>query len=383
VLVREREKVQEVSRPLALVAAVFIACTAPATTSPVPSPAPSTTSAASTATAAASSGGILDDRFGFVLLDGDATVRSETSSSTIASFAFPARSFVFHSRPISPDGRQVAYWDRMTEGATLNIRGSVGGPSRPVFTAGPGMFGNAFTWSSDGTGLVVATDNGCFGIGNCVSGVAELWTVDLASGATERIGSGKIWLPIAWDRANSLVAAGTSGEGGYLLSYDVIDLRRQPHVVTSTGFEPPVAGRLGASSDARFIALSAFVGSNAVWWWPLALPSSRVDTGAAAQSAVWRPGTSELWWVDGLTPPGCRATPCSGSEVVALDVVTGLRRTVARGDVGTSLAAFRPDGSAAIVGRASTLEITLIDAAAGRTQTIAGRGQLLGSVRVR
>src|SRR5207253_8378946 len=137
---------------------------------------------------------VLSDRFGFVVRNRDAKVRSETSDAVLTTFAPQERSFTFLSRVVSPDGRFVAYWDPADSGPVLHVRSITGGADRPVLTGRAEIKGNAFTWSSDSAGLVVAMDNDCFeGCGGTL--VAELWTVDLLSGATEKVATGSVWVP--------------------------------------------------------------------------------------------------------------------------------------------------------------------------------------------
>lgn len=354
-----------------------------------------TTTGTTTAPAATASGSLtpsqsgLDDRFGFVVQNQGATVRSETSDAVISSFAPKDRSFTFYSRVVSPDGRLVAYWDPVDNGPVLRVRSVLGGDARAVLTGPSGMSGNAFTWSSDSTGLVVAVDNNCFGIcgGTGRTLVAELWTVDVASGATEKIATGSIWLPVAWDRVAKLVAAGVTGEGGYLAGYDVVDLNLQPHPVRSTTFQPTIIGRLKASGDARYMLLSVGIqGSpSALAWWPIAQPEKRATVQFDGLSAEWRPGTSEIWWMDGRDPAGCVGEMCAGTQLTSFNVTTGARTVALRGRFGSLLEGFRVDGSAAIISASSTVrtELTLIDVATGRSANVSIGGSLVGAARLR
>jgi hypothetical protein len=284
------------------------------------------------------------------------------------------RSWTFLSRPVSPDGRSVAYWAPVNNGPVLHVRDVTGGGDRTVFTGAREMFGNTFAWSSDSAGLVVAIDNGCQEI--CGPQVKELWTVDVATGATERIASGKFWLPAAWDRGAKLVVAGVTGPGGYLVAHDVIDLRQQPYDVRSTEVRPAIVGRLAASSDARFLLLSAdFGGTSSLSWWPLAEPQKRQDIAFDGATAEWRPGTSEIWWVGGRTPAGCGASPCVGTELKSFDVVTG-RAATSRGSFGARLAGFRVDGSAAMtLDRSGGPEsLIVVDVRTGQTARLPAGG---------
>jgi hypothetical protein len=346
-------------------------------TAAVATPTASSSSASPTSTAAS----VLDERFGLLVYDKDAMVRSEASDAVISSFPAKARSFTFYSRVVSPDGRSVAYWDPVANEAHLHVRPVIGGPDRVVLTARPELKGNAFTWSSDGTGIVAALDNDCQEL--CPGpAVNELWTIDLASGATERVASGSIWLPVTWDRAAKRIAAGVTGPGGYVTAYNVIDLNTQPYAVRATPFTPPVPGRLKASSDARYVLLHTMGSPDSLAWWPLAEPEKRSDVAFDGAAAEWRPGTSEIWWSSGLTPAGCRTAPCSATELVSFDVTTGALRQMARGTVGARLIGFRVDGSAAITAVGSSTVI-IVDVKSGSSATITVSGQLSEAVRLR
>jgi hypothetical protein len=324
---------------------------------------------------------VLDGRFGLVVVAntrGNASttnVRSETSDAVVTTFMPLERSWTFLSRTVSPDGRSIAYWTPVDNGPVLHVRDVASGGDRTVFTGAREMFGNTFAWSSDGTGLVVAIDNGCQEL--CPTPqIKELWTIDLATGATEKIASGKFWLPAVWDRTAKLVVAGVTGPGGYLVGHDVIDLRQQPYAIRSTEVRPAVIGRLAASSDARFVLLSAdFGGTSALSWWPLAEPQKKQDVAFDGATAEWRPGTSEIWWVGGRTPAGCRISPCAGTELKSFDVLTG-RTATSRGSFGSTIAGFRVDGSAAMtLDRSGGPEsLIVVDVRTGQTARLPAGG---------
>lgn len=355
---------------------------APSAVVPPSSIAPSASASPSAA------GSVLDERFGFLIWGNTVSIRSETDASPMTSFTAGGRSWTNLSRFVSPDGRSVAYWDPAGPGAVLKVRPVVGGSARAVLTARTGMSGNAFAWSSDGTGLVVAVDNDCQEICASQGGtpIEELWTVDLASGATERVASGKFWIPVTWDRARGLIAAGVTGPGGYLGGYDLVDLTKQPHTVRSTELRPAVIGRLAASSDARNVLLSYRVPStsnmNALAWWPLAEPDARHEVQFDGDGAAWRPGTTEIWWVGGLTPAGCRTAPCGGTQLVSFDVVSAARRSL-QGSFGANLLAFRVDGSAAITDLDTHDGVIVADVRTGRTERVPTVAQVTAAVRLR
>ncbi|MGH2377448.1 MAG: hypothetical protein ACRDGT_03130 [Candidatus Limnocylindria bacterium] len=363
------------------------AATAPPSPTGTPEGATATPASSAPASATPSRAEVLDGRFGFVWGPYNRTVvRSETSEAEVSSVPREDLAFTSLARIVSPDGRFLAYWNPVREGAVLHVRPVAGGSARAVLTSAPGMSGGSFAWSSDGTGLVVAIDNNCQEF--CPS-VAELWTVDLASGTTEKVATGKFWLPLRWDRASQLVAAGVTGPGGYLTGYDLIDLETKPYAVRSTEFRPTILGRLEASGDARYVLLvSDGIPSTSLSWWPLAEPEKRSAIEFDGMAARWRPVTSEMWWVGGLTPPGCRARPCAGTQLVRFDVATGTRTVVHRGEYGAALDAFRTDGTAAItasfVGEpgSNATDLTFVDIGTGRTASLRLEGVFWEPVRL-
>ena len=382
---------------LSLAIALGAARNSVVTTSPTPSAPASVAPSAAVPTASPSASAsppqgasVLDPRFGFLMSGNTVTIRSESDPTALSSFAAGGRSWTSLSRFASPDGRSVAYWDPAGPGAVLKVRPVTGGTPRAVLTAQAGMSGNAFAWSSDGTGIVAAVDNDCQEICAVQGGkpVEELWTIDLATGATERVASGKFWIPVAWDRTKGLVAAGVTGPGGYLGGYDVIDLTKQPRAVRSTPFSPTVLGRLAASSDARYVLLaynapiSSLGPTNALAWWPLAEPDARQEAPFDGDGAAWRPGTSEIWWVGGLTPAGCRVAPCAGTQLVSFDVVSRARRTL-QGTFGASLLGFRVDGSAAIADVDMHNAVIVTDVNTGTSERVQTVGQVAAAVRLR
>ena len=354
-------------------------------TPPSPTASPSATATASVAAGSPTpSQVVLSDRFGFVVRNRDAKVRSETSDAVLTTFAPQERSFTFLSRVVSPDGRFVAYWDPADSGPVLHVRGVTGGADRSVLTGRAEVSGNAFTWSSDSAGLVVAMDNGCFE-GCSGTLLAELWTVDLVSGATDKVATGTIWVPVAWDRTAKVIAAGVTGPGGYLTGYDVVDLRQQPSAVRSTPFRPTVPGRLKASGDARYVLISAAIEglASSLEWWPIAQPEKRSTVEFDSLNAEWRPGTSEIWWVGRREPARCVEGLCVGTQLTSFDVATGAR-VMREGRFGSLLQGFRVDGSAAIIAASGSVrtELTLVEIATGRTAEVSINGSLEGTVQL-
>lgn len=367
-----RRREQYAVRPLvAAVLLVVVACQPAGSGSPQSSPAVRTSSASSSpSTSPSTSASVLDDRFGLVLIDGHgmASVRSETSDRAITSFSPQGRSWTSLSADVSPDGRAIAYWAPANDGAVLHVRSAIDGGDRVVFTAAKDMSGNTFAWSTDGTGIVVMIDNNCQEICALQGGhpAQELWTVDIAAGASEKVAAGSYWLPVAWDRASKRIAAGVTGPGGYLTGYNVIDLSQRPYAVSSSASPFSTIGRLKASTDARFILLIGSGASPTLSWWPIDAPQKRVDVRTFnGTTAEWRPATNEIWW-------------SSGSELVALDAAKGTQTSTAGtfGDV----VGFRIDGSAVMTQQRPPTAIVVVDLKSTRTAMLPNGGPF---VRVR
>jgi len=94
---------------------------------------------------------------------------------------------------------------------------------------------------------------------------------------------------------------------------------------------------------------------------------------------------TEIWWVDGLEPAGCRIELCVGTQLTSFNVATGVRAVVAQGRFGSLLEGFRVDGTAAILAASGSVrtEITVIEIATGRMAAVAINGFLEGAVRLR
>jgi hypothetical protein len=238
-------------------------------------------------------------------------------------------------------------------------------------------------WSSDGTGIAFGVGAGSdVGPG---SPEATLRTVELSSGATAiiaRRSDGRIYRPIAWDRAAKVVAAAESGAGGFMSAYVLVDVSAEPRVTSSA-----VPGRAAigqASSDAKFVFTTDF-DSNALRWWPLAnYAAVTVVPRSAVGVAAWKPGSSQVAWIEG---PGGSAgpSPAPDSELVLYDVRTGTRSSVAksRALTGSHVKDFRPDGSAAILSSQSAGDVVVLELASGRSQEITVRAVIGPWLRLR
>jgi hypothetical protein len=323
-------------------------------------------------------GTVLSDGFGFVISEsgGSSYVRSETSDTSLGAFSATQVA-------ASPDGSQLAY---LTSGTPrqLRVRAVTGSSERVVLTFADADNVVGITWSSDGGGLAYGVGAGAdVGPG---SPDATLRTVEVSTGATAVIArrtDGRIYRPIAWDRAAKLVAAAESGAGGFMSAYVVVDLSQDPPRVSS-GTLPGRAAIGRASSDAKFV-FTTDVDSGALRWWPLGdYAAAKVVLRASLSGSAWKPGTSQVAWIEG---PGGSAgsTPVPENELLLYDVRTGTRTTVAKSQrlTGSFVKDFRPDGSAAILASQSAGDVTVFELASGRMQAITARGIIGSWVRLR
>jgi hypothetical protein len=284
---------------------------------------------------------------------------------------------------VSADGTQLAYLS-LTSPRQLRVRAPSSSTERVVLTFADAENVVGLAWSSDGAGIAFGVGAGAdVGPG---SPDATLRTVEVSTGATAVIArrtDGRIYRPIAWDRAAKLVAAAESGAGGFMSAYILVDLSQDPPRATSSAVQGRAAiGR--ASSDAKFI-LATDTDSPGLRWWPLAdYAAAKVVPRASLGGAAWKPGTSQMAWIEG---PGGSAgpTPTAESELVLYDVRTGTRTSVAKalGLTGSFVKDFRPDGSAAILAAQSAGDVTVLELASGRTEAITARGVIGPWLRLR
>src|SRR5438876_550360 len=180
-------------------------------------------SASATPTPTRTGTALLNDRFGFIISTGGAfQIRSETGTriGEFSGFA-PA---------ISPNGRQVAYWqgnDAFAVGPGPALR--VIDPAKPsdartLLTLPASERGGPVLWSPDGTALVIAvySAESFDGIDGGPK-VASLRTLNVGGGAPREIAqltNGRVLIPVAWDQKAGMVGAEESGAGGFMSAYD-------------------------------------------------------------------------------------------------------------------------------------------------------------------
>ncbi|MBI2756902.1 MAG: hypothetical protein HYX52_09365 [Chloroflexi bacterium] len=356
------------------------------------SPAVSATPAGSAVTAAATSSStpsgsplpsppsILSDRFGFVWVEEPTGLRirpeSGGSGSTVAALPY---GFNQCGCKVSPDGTRLAYWTTRTapdniELRILDLAHSAGATT--IYAAAPGRRIGAAAWSSDGTGIIFAIE-GVNPPGSPVSNPPDtsLLAIDATGGAAQTLDANAgVYVPLGWDRAAGLAAAGISGEGGYMSGYLTVRTRGEPTPQRTAVRDAIYMLSVEVSSDQRY-ALGVFLevgrSGGTVRWWRLSdfaaqTPGPQVDSPSGAK---WRPGTMEFGWIE-------------GGALQLRDVEGGTMR--ASGSFPASdyaLAAFRQDGSA-VVGTGSSGTLVL-DISSGRSERIVGSGSIGGAVRLR
>jgi len=344
--------------------------TAPGAVAPTSGP-----SASMRATAIPSASAVLNDSFGFLVIEGSSKTLSNetgTAAGTIDGVLYA----------VSPTGDRIAYVVVGGGRAVVHVRTFADNADRagPSFGQEDGVTGIA--WSGDGTGLLIATGRGV-DTGPAPQAPARLQTFDLAGGALTVIATrqdGKVYAPIAWDRTAKAAAAAETGAGGFGTAYLVFDLSRSTVPVKST----PLPGRMSiprASSDGTLI-LSQDVDSKEIKYWPLGYIEAMKSIGTATLGALWQPGSHRIGFISGdafrlfEADDGSFSTPFRGIK----------GGTAAQ--PGTQLRAFRADGSAVILALlvgtgAGPTDYTLTRLADGASVTFQASGVLTAAVRLR
>lgn len=332
-----------------------------------------------TATAAAT---VLSDRFGFLWSSPQTglRVRPETGQG---GFEIPALPYGFSSCgcAVSPDGTRIVYWNNRTGASNVELRMvHVARPTEhtTIYTAPAERRVSGAAWSSDGTGIVFALE-GVDPPGSPVGGPphTSLLVIE-ASGGNARVldDRGAIYVPLGWDRAAGVAAAGISGEGGDMRAYLSVRTTGDPSPRRTGITESVPVLSVDVSTDQRF-ALGLFsdqTGSTLRWWRVGDLGT--IQSGPRLDHSVrpkWRPSTSEIGWV-------------AGGVLQLLDVERGTTRTggiFPTTDYG--LSAFRRDGSAAVATSLSgPTTLVLLEIASGRSERLVPAGPTLaGAVRFR
>ncbi|MDP9245777.1 MAG: hypothetical protein M3O64_03915, partial [Chloroflexota bacterium] len=189
---------------------------------------------------------------------------------------------------------------------------------------------------------------------------------------------------------------GETGEGGFMRTYDVINLSANPP--TTTRFNVPVQivmSSVKASSDARFV-VGLDLDARGFTYWPLQTMSGAghhpPESKYGMTGFAWRPGTHEIgfigpsnqFWlcdVDKENPLGCGHTAFSG-------VPEGAFVRIFRADGSAVVLAVTPAGSTGLGGTTYTLvqfsnDPLAAKATGGDRVTFTELGGLNASVRLR
>src|SRR5438128_6857691 len=117
--------------------------------------------------------------------------------------------------------------------------------------------------------------------------------------------NGRVFVPLAWDRAGALSAVLTTGEGGYALDYVTWNRKVLPagqSATKSTKFPwQIIAGGVSVSHDAKRL-LGVDLAANGIRVWPIADIGTADLVRAAPKlwQAQWRKGVpGDISWVVG------------------------------------------------------------------------------------
>ena len=370
----------------------FVACQTPAEIAvgtgtpdrPAPTPLATPTSRADsprpspTATAAAS---ILRDRVGLLWVQEPTglRIRPETGGDGSTVPALPY-SFSWCSCAVSPDGTRLAYWTSRATPDNVEMRiVDLARPGSPttIYRAPTGQRISSATWSSDGTGILFASE-GTHPPGSPVGSPPNpsLLVIEAGGGAARTLDRGAgVYVPLGWDRTAGIAAAALSGEGGYMTGYVTVRTSGDPAPKRAAMRDSSYVMSVEVSSDQRY-ALGIFFqlgqAGRAVRWWKLAdfaamTEGPRVDS---LFGAKWRPGTAEIGYI-------------AAGTFHLFDVELGTTRSSgALPSADYAIAAFRHDGSAVAASSPSQSNV-LLEIASGRSENLTGSGQIAGAFRIR
>lgn len=354
-----------------------------------------TTSAVPTSTATPTPGPVLSDRFGFVWLRDFNVAGLEVMTETGGSrFQLPtgSRSFSACSCAVSPDGRRIAYWTSFAPPGEIELRTvDVARPTQQttLYKTSTDQQISGAAWSSDGTGILFSVE-GVNPPGSPPGSPPEtaLLVVEAAGGDPRvlidpTIGAA-VYIPLGWDRAAGIAAAGETGEGGYMFGYVTVRTTGDPApretLLRDLGLSTGML-TVKVSSDQRF-ALAVFEDESegSIRWWPLMDFGSLAAGPRAGQprTALWRPGTSQIAWLDGNTlrlfDVESGAATVGGTFSEAVD-----RLTAFRWDGSAVAGVWRADRSAPVAGGS----YVLLELASGRAEELGpvGMGGLIVGVR--
>ena len=328
---------------VALVTALLISCSAPAST-----PSPSTSAASASASATAPPSATSDpSRYGVLLqAPGRIFVRRERTLSDVVLEIGGERPAASH------DGRHIALWRTGTQRNNpqeLYIVDVVGGAERMLTGLPAAAAGGPIVWANDDSGLLweVHSTEYFAGIGGGPK-FSRLESKELSDsafppGSTHSelmLNSGAWFVPLAWDKSGAMASALITGEGGMTGQYVTWDRRApqagQSAVKRASMQWPSTAFSVRASHDGKLM-LAIDIAANALRVWPtgdiggstLVRPASGMLT-----DARWRSGTArDIAWV-------------AGTNVELFTYGTSAVGTIYRGQSAPFIQGWRADGSA-------------------------------------
>jgi hypothetical protein len=330
---------------------------------------PSPTSSGATPTAAATgtpSGG----GYGYVVIGGGGLAIVDESGKTIQQHAcgIPGRGCGQQLVSVSPDGRRVAFW-RAGQGSRWELatfEAATPANVRGVATLPDGIEGQTVLWATDSRGLLFSAQTVGYGGIRGGPGKATLSGLDTTTPApaTDLLPArtdGFFYVPVAWDRAKDIVAAVTTGEGGFLVEYVVTVGGR----TTATRAEAGQFGafRVLASPDATRV-LTGDGSTNTLQVWPVADFGARFKANPGTNlpritGALWRT-SSEIAWTYG--------------DRLDVFLVQSEGTKMVYTAPGVRLVAMRPDGTAALVASGGQLNVSagmfVVDIATGRATSL-------------
>jgi hypothetical protein len=358
-----------------------------------PSASPSGTATAPVATNAPASGGaIFNDDFGFVVTAGNAGMRIRSESSNASVGTFPGVVFA-----VSPDGTQIAYFTTAGPQQLRIFRAAGNANEQTLTTLAAGARGGGIAWSSDGTGLVYSIESGTFIGGGPNSATLNIYDLNPdgphAATIDTQNNTGWVYRPLAWDRTTNLVAAGLTGDGGYMGKYVTVRLNADHSftaVSADTSSRGMLMGQTHASTDGKFVLGVSLTSGDLVWWPVNDYGAAKTEPGAGKRGALWRPGTHEIGfmsgeqlWLGDIDKAGAQGLCCTAFS--GAPATSTLRMFRADGSAVVLTVQFVPTGSPPPV---SQTQYTLVRIGSDPKSTAGDRvnlqdvAELMGSVRL-
>ncbi len=322
--------------------------------------------------AVSASQALLSDRFGFLLqISGGFAIRSETGT-TIGQLVGFAPS-------VSPDGRQVAYWQGSGPGNELRLVDPAKPNDQRTLLKLPATErgGGGILWSPDGAALVLPiwSADSFEGIDGGPK-IAWLRMLNVSTGSLRdvaKLTSGRVLVPVAWDLGLSVIGAAETGAGGFMSMYDVIPVNANSALqIERQDVQGRVIGVQGSPDGKRVLGI--WMDENTVHIWPTAIFGAAypVGKGGTLTGARWRPGSDQVWW--------------AVSNEVGWFIPQTSSSAVMYGAAGpVTIGPFRPDGSALVMvaTTGATRSTVLVDATSINTVEALGPEPIAASVVLR